>query len=159
MVDIRVGQGVDYHKLETGSGFILGGIKIECNKKIISHSDGDVLSHSISDAILGAINNNDIGYHFPDNINKTKNIDSFLILKKCYQFLLDKEYKISNIDSTIILEKPKLRNYICKIKKNIASILNIDKQRVSIKATTKEKMDDIGKNNGICVHSVVLIYK
>lgn len=155
----RIGFGYDIHQLKKGDGFILGGVKIKSDKKIIAHSDGDVLIHAICDSILGALSIGDIGKLFPNNDLKYKNISSLILLKKVSLLLKSNKYKISNIDSTIILEKPKISNQSNKMVEIISEILKINKSQISIKATTNEKQDSLGKNNSISAYAVCLIQK
>jgi len=157
----RIGNGIDVHKLvETEKkGFLLGGVLIKSIYSIKAHSDGDILFHAISDALLGSISYRDIGYHFPDNIAKTKNIDSKHIFLFALNEVYKRGYEISNIDSTILLQKPRLSPYIEEIILNISSISNLSLDQISIKATTTEKLGYVGESRGIMVNSVVLINK
>lgn len=155
----RIGNGIDIHKLIAGNGFLLAGIKIESTYSIEAHSDGDILYHSMSDALLGAIAMGDIGEHFPDNSDKTKNMDSKDIFLFCLEKVHKKGYKIANIDNTILLQKPKLRPHIIKIRKNISKISNLNLEQISIKATTTENLGYVGESKGIVVYSTVLLYK
>jgi len=149
-----VGFGYDIHKLEQGEKLILGGIKILSNKKITAHSDGDVLIHSIIDALLGAAGLGDIGEHFPDNDPKYKDIDSTKLLEIVKQWIENKKLYIVNIDATIVLETPKLSAYKNDIKNNLAKILNIQPAIINIKAKTNEQQDSIGSNNSIAAYSI-----
>lgn len=155
----RVGQGYDVHKLTDGESFILGGIKINHTKGTIAHSDGDVLIHAIIDSLLGAANLGDIGKLFPDTDNKYKNIDSKVLLAKTLNLLQNNNYEISNIDTTIVLQKPKLSDYVDLMKRSISDVLNIDIDNISIKATTTEKLGFEGREEGISAHSICLIRK
>ena len=155
----RIGNGIDIHRLIEGNGFLLGGIKIECWYSIEAHSDGDILYHAISDALLGAISMGDIGEYFPDNSKTTENMNSKDIFLFCLEEIHKKGYKIANIDNTILLQKPKLRPHITKIKENISKISGLNFEQISIKATTTEKLGYIGDNKGIAVYSTVLLYK
>jgi len=155
----RIGNGIDIHELINGSGFLLGGTLIEGKYAIKAHSDGDILYHAISDALLGSISLGDIGEHFPDNSKKTENMNSEDIFLFCLNKVYEMGYKISNIDSTIMLERPKLRPHILKIRENIAQVANLELDQISIKATTTEKLGYIGQGKGIQVHSTCLIYK
>lgn len=156
---IRTGFGFDVHKLVINEEFILGGIKIEHFKGSKGHSDGDTLIHSICDALLGAANIRDIGYHFPDNDNEYKNIDSKILLKKTMSLIREKGWEISNIDSTIVLQKPKVNKYINEMKSTLAGTMNISTEDISIKASTTEKLGYIGKEKGIAAYATVLIIK
>lgn len=162
----RTGIGFDVHaftesKILSGGtrGLILGGVEIPFEKSLAGHSDADVLLHSISDALLGALSLGDIGQHFPDTDEKYKNADSAVLLKKVYDLVLDQRYGLGNIDAVIAMEKPKLAPYISKIKERISQILNIEINQVSIKATTTEKLGFIGREEGISSFASVLIYK
>jgi 2-C-methyl-D-erythritol 2,4-cyclodiphosphate synthase len=156
---IRIGNGIDIHKLISGNGFLLGGVKIESIYSIEAHSDGDILYHAISDALLGAISYGDIGQHFPDNSDKTKDMNSEKIFLFCLEKVYEKGYKIANIDSTILLQKPKLMPHIIKIRENISNVSKLELNQISVKATTTEKLGYIGESRGIAVYSTVLIYK
>ena len=156
---IRIGQGYDVHQLAEGLPFILGGVSIPHSHGMVAHSDGDVLLHSICDALLGAAALRDIGFHFPDNSNDYKNIDSRILLRKTKELLSNDGWNIGNIDATICLQKPKLLNYIPQMCENIADDLNIDICDVSIKATTTEKLGFVGREEGIAVFAVALIQK
>ncbi len=156
---IRIGQGYDVHQLAEGLPFILGGVTIPHSHGMVAHSDGDVLLHSICDALLGAATLRDIGFHFPDNSNDYKNIDSRILLRKTKELLSNDNWTIGNIDATICLQKPKLLNYIPLMCENIANDLNIDIRDVSIKATTTEKLGFVGREEGIAVFTVALIQK
>lgn len=156
---IRVGFGYDVHQLKTGVDFWLGGIKIEHSKGSVGHSDADVLTHTICDAILGAANLRDIGFHFPPSDNKYKGIDSKILLKKVVNLLKSKNYIIGNIDATIALEEPKINPYIPEMQKVLSSVMNIDIDDISIKATTTEKLGFEGRGDGVSASAVVLIQK
>ncbi len=158
-MSFRVGTGFDVHVLEEGLEFWLGGIKIPHTKGCVAHSDGDVLIHAICDALLGAAAMRDIGYHFPDNSSEFKNIDSKILLKKTNDILKNKSYKISNIDSTISLQKPKIKDYIPEMQKVLADVLDLDVDQVSVKATTTEKLGFEGREEGVSAIATVLIYK
>lgn len=150
-----VGFGYDIHRLEEGRKLILGGIEIESNLGVVAHSDGDVLLHSLIDAILGASGLGDIGEHFPDTDNQYKGISSVELLKRTLELI--KSYKIVNVDCMIILEKPKIKDYKPLIKKNLADLLKISESRVNIKAGTNEKLDALGRAEGCAVYTVVMI--
>ncbi len=157
-MNYRIGTGYDVHKLKTGLKFILGGIEINHNKGCIAHSDGDVLIHAICDALIGAGNLRDIGYNFPDTDIKYKNIDSKILLSKTIKLLRDRNYEIANIDSTIILQKPKICNYIQKMQETLAKALNISPEQISIKATTTEGLGFEGAEEGVSAQATALIY-
>ncbi len=156
---MRIGFGYDVHKLKKGRKFILGGVEIKHHKGIIAHSDGDVLIHAICDALLGALALGDIGKHFPDNKKEYSNINSRILLIKTMQLIGDMNYKVSNIDSTICLQTPKLQDYIPTMRQNIAEDLGIDTSQVSIKATTTEKLGFTGEEKGLEAYAVVLVQK
>lgn len=153
----RIGHGYDVHKLVEGRDLILGGVKIEHEKGLFGHSDADVLCHAISDAILGACAQRDIGYHFPDTDQSIKGISSLIILAKCKDILTSCGYEISNIDATVIAQKPKLSPFIDEMRKNIANTLNIPDESINIKATTEEKLGFTGNEQGIAAHAVCII--
>ncbi len=158
-MNFRIGQGIDVHQLKKGLPLYIGGILIPHDKGSLGHSDGDVLIHSIIDAILGAISEHDIGYHFPSEEKKWKNKPSEYFLKNIYSILLEKNYLIGNIDSTIILQEPTISPYIEKMNKNISKILNLNEKDISIKATTTDKLGFIGKKKGIAATTIILILK
>jgi len=159
MKKIRVGQGYDVHRLEEGKDFWLGGIKIPHTKGAIGHSDADVLIHTICDALLGAANLGDIGFHFSDTDPKYKGIDSKILLKEVMSLLKEKNYKISNIDVVICLQKPKINPHIPTMKSTLAEVMQISEEDISIKATTTEKLGFVGREEGVAAHASVLIYQ
>ena len=156
-MEMRIGNGYDIHRLVKRRKFILGNIEIPFNKGFLAHSDGDVLIHSIIDALLGAANLGDIGKNFPDNDPAYKDIDSKELLIKTNILLKNSGYLINNIDSTIICQKPKLQCYIPEIKKRLAVLLEIDEGFISIKAKTKEKLDASGKGKAVEVFTTCLL--
>lgn len=156
---IRVGFGFDVHQLEQGKDFWLGGIKIPHFKGAVGHSDADVLIHTICDALLGAANMRDIGFHFPPTDDQYKGIDSKILLKDVVKLLSEKGFTIGNIDATIALQLPKINPYIPEIKKTLCPILNIEEEDLSIKATTTEKLGFEGREEGVSAYAVVLIQK
>lgn len=158
-MNLRIGFGYDVHQLAQGHDLCLGGLVVPYKKGTVGHSDGDVLIHAICDALLGAANLNDIGYHFPDNGQEYKGIDSKILLKKTVQLLKDQNFSIVNIDSTICLEEPKIKNSIPDMKKILAGIMEQSVEDISIKATTTEKMGFIGKTDGIAAYAIALIQK
>lgn len=159
MSKTRVGFGFDVHQLREGTDFWLGGIKIDHSKGAYGHSDADVLIHVICDALLGAANLRDIGFHFPDTSNDYKGIDSKILLKQVVKLVSDKGYSIGNIDATICLQQPKINPYIPEMKKVLAGVMGIDEEEVSIKATTTERLGYVGREEGISAYAVVLIGK
>jgi 2-C-methyl-D-erythritol 2,4-cyclodiphosphate synthase len=158
-MDIRVGFGFDVHQLIGERDFWLGGILIPHSKGALGHSDADVMLHSICDALLGAAALGDIGKHFPDTSNEFKNIDSKILLKKVCELIAENGYSISNIDTTLCLEKPKIAPHIPQMRKVISEVMNLEEGRISIKATTNEKMGFIGREEGIVSYAVALIKK
>ena len=155
----RIGNGYDVHVLTEGRKLILGGVEIPHTKGVLGHSDGDVLIHAIMDALLGALSLGDIGLHFPDTEEEYRGISSLLLLKKIKELVQEKGYRVGNIDATIALQKPKLRPYIDTMREKIANILEIDVDRVSIKATTEEKLGFTGREEGIKAYAVTLLEK
>ena len=158
-MDIRIGFGVDLHRLEQGYDLWLGGIQLESEKGAVGHSDADVLLHAICDALLGAANLRDIGYHFSDTDPQYKGIDSKILLKKVFELLQEKGFSIGNLDCTVVLEQPKVNPHIERMQSIIADILEIDVDRISLKATTHEKVDSFGKEEAIKAYASVLIQK
>lgn len=156
---IRVGFGFDVHRLVEGRDLWLGGIKLEHELGLLGHSDADVLIHAICDALLGAANMRDIGYHFPDNAGEFKNIDSKILLTKTVELIATKGYRVGNIDATVCAERPKLKAHIPTMQEVLAKTMNIDVEDVSIKATTTEKLGFTGREEGISAYATVLIEK
>lgn len=154
---MRIGHGYDVHRLTENRKLILGGVEIDFEKGLLGHSDADVLLHAISDALLGAAAMGDIGKLFPDNDDRFLGADSRKLLEEVVQKLSEKGYKIINIDSTVIAQRPKLSPYIDLMRKNIAESCSLDIDNVSVKATTEEKMGFTGEGMGISAHAVVLI--
>ena len=156
---IRVGLGYDVHQLAEGREFWLGGIQLNHTHGALGHSDADVLIHAICDALLGAANLRDIGYHFSDKDPKYKNIDSKILLKDVMHLLREQHYEVSNIDATVCLEVPKLNPHILQMKTCLARVMEIPEEDISIKATTSEKMGFVGRNEGITAYAVALIFR
>jgi 2-C-methyl-D-erythritol 2,4-cyclodiphosphate synthase len=157
---IKVGIGYDVHQLEKNKKFFLGGIEIPSSPfGAVGHSDADTLIHAIIDALLGAANLRDIGFNYPDNDERYHGIDSKLLLKDTFEKIKEKGYHINNIDSIICLQKPKISEYIPKMQECLASILNLDKEDITIKATTTEHLGFVGTSEGIACHAVCLIEK
>ena len=154
---MRIGHGYDVHKLVEGRDLIVGGVKIEHHLGLLGHNDADVLLHAVSDALLGAAGLRDIGYHFPDTDPKYKGADSRVLLREVRQKVADAGYRISNVDVTMIAQKPKLKPYIEQMMANIASDLQIDVSRVNVKATTEEKLGFTGREEGMSCHAVCLL--
>lgn len=156
---IRVGMGYDVHQLVEGRDLWMGGIKLEHTMGLLGHSDADVLIHAICDAILGAANMRDIGYHFPDTSAETEGMDSKIILKKTIELIATKGYHLVNIDATICAEKPKMNPHIPAMQQCMAHVIGCDPDQVSIKATTTEKLGFTGRQEGISAYAVALIEK
>ncbi len=156
---MRIGHGYDVHKLVEGRELILGGVSIEHEKGLAGHSDADVLVHAVMDALLGAAGLDDIGTHFPDTDERFKGADSMRLLEEVLHLLHAKGYRISNIDSTILAQAPKLRPYIPQMRENIARCCSLPLDAVNVKATTEEGLGFTGKKQGIAAHSVCLLYK
>ena len=158
-MNIRTGFGYDVHALAENESLWLGGIRIEHYKGTIAHSDGDVLIHAICDALLGAANLRDIGFHFPDTSDSNKDLDSKIILEKTIELIRLHGFELGNIDSTIALQKPRISEYIPKMQLKLSEILGIDTDKVAIKATTTEKLGFEGREEGISAYANVLIFK
>ncbi|MBI2721239.1 MAG: 2-C-methyl-D-erythritol 2,4-cyclodiphosphate synthase [Bacteroidetes bacterium] len=158
-MNFRIGFGYDVHPLGEGRELWLGGVKLEFEKGCVGHSDADVLLHAICDALLGAANLRDIGFHFPNTNPKYKGTDSKLLLKEVVRLLKEKNYLIGNIDATLSLEAPKINPYITKMQEILAPVLEIDIDAISIKATTNERLGYVGRSEGVNAYAVALIYK
>lgn len=156
---VKVGFGIDVHQMAEGRDCILGGVKIPHLKGPLGHSDADVLLHAVCDALLGAAGLKDIGTYFPDTDQSFKNIDSKILLQKTFALVKEKGYSVSNVDCSVVLEKPKLKPHIDQMCQNIAGILDIAADDVSVKATTNEKMGFIGREEGVVAYAVVLLVK
>ena len=159
MPDIRVGHGYDVHRLVEGRNLVLGGVIIPFEKGLLGHSDADVLTHAIMDAILGAVGGGDIGKHFPDNDERYKGISSLVLLSHVGDMIEEQNYAISNIDATLIIQRPKISPYIDEMKINLSKILKIDSGRINIKATTEEYLGFTGREEGVGAHAVVIVKK
>lgn len=158
-MSFRTGQGIDFHRLESGPDLWLGGIKIPSGKGSVAYSDGDVLLHAICDALLGAAGLGDIGLQFPDTDRHYKNIDSKVLLKNTFAMIKEKGFSVVNIDSTVLLQKPKIAEFIPEMRSAISDILETTPENISVKATTTEKMGFIGKGKGVGAIAVVLLSK
>ena len=156
---IRVGMGYDVHRLVPRRALWLGGIKIEHPLGLLGHSDADVLIHVICDALLGAANMRDIGYHFPDTAAETLDVDSKLLLRKTIDLIASKGYTVGNIDATICAERPKLNPHVPAMKACLAEVMGVDEEDISIKATTTEKLGFTGREEGISAYAVALIHR
>ena len=159
MNDIRIGHGYDVHALAEGLRLVIGGVEIEHTKGCVAHSDGDVAIHAICDALLGALALGDIGKLFPDTSMEFKGIDSKILLRRVCDVVAEHGYKISNVDCTIAMQRPKLRPHIDTMRATLAAVMGLDVERVSVKATTTERLGFEGREEGVSVHSVVLLYK
>lgn len=158
-MNIRTGFGYDVHALKEGEDFVLGGVKVDYEKGSFGHSDADVLIHAICDALLGAANLGDIGSHFPPSDPSYKGIDSKILLKKVLNLLDDNSFLVGNIDTTVVLQEPKIAKYIPKMKNCLSEVLEISIEDISIKATTTEHLGFIGRGKAIAAYANVLIYK
>ncbi|MCX7738448.1 MAG: 2-C-methyl-D-erythritol 2,4-cyclodiphosphate synthase [Hydrogenothermaceae bacterium] len=156
---MRVGIGYDIHRLKEGKKLVIGGTEIEYNKGFEAHSDGDILFHSLTDALLGAVGYGDIGELFPDTDQRYRGLDSSVFLKEAVRIVHDMGYKIGNVDSVIIIQKPKLLPYRDRIRGKTADVLGIEKERVFLKAKTNEGLDSLGSEIGASCYSVVILYK
>ena len=159
MKDIRIGHGYDVHALADGLRLVIGGVELEHTKGCVAHSDGDVAIHAICDAMLGALALGDIGKLFPDTSAEFKGIDSKILLRRVCDVIEHKGYKVGNVDCTIAMQRPKLRPHIDTMRSTLASVIGIEVDRVSVKATTTERLGFEGREEGVSVHSVVLLYK
>ena len=158
-MSFRIGFGIDFHQLTEGRELWIGGVLIPHHKGALGHSDADVLLHAICDALLGALALGDIGIHFPNTDPAYKNIDSKILLKHTYGLIREKKYKVVNIDSSLCLEAPKIKRYAPAMQEVIASILELEKDAVSIKATTTETMGFVGREEGLVAYATVLLQK
>ena len=156
---IRVGFGYDVHQFASNRALWLGGVSIEHSLGLLGHSDADVLIHAICDALLGAANLRDIGYHFSDTSPEFKNIDSKILLAKTMNLLREQGYELSNIDATVCAEEPKINPHIANMKQTLAQVMHVSEEDISIKATTSEKMGFVGRKEGMAAYATVLIYK
>lgn len=158
-MDFRIGYGYDVHQLAEEEEFWLGGILIDHIKGGVGHSDADVLIHTICDAILGAANLRDIGFHFPDTDPTLKGIDSKILLEGVMKILKEKGFELGNVDATICLQRPKINPYIPEMQKVLANVMGVERDQISIKATTTERLGFVGKEEGVSAHAVALIRK
>ncbi|MEO0583700.1 MAG: 2-C-methyl-D-erythritol 2,4-cyclodiphosphate synthase [Bacteroidota bacterium] len=159
MNPIRIGYGYDTHRLVEGRKLILGGVEIPHHKGLLGHSDADALLHAICDAMLGALNLRDIGFHFPDTDPRYKNADSKIFLEDAYRLVREKGYVLGNMDATIIAEKPKINPHIPAMQEVISTVLHTSSENISIKATTHEKTDAVGREESMIAQVVVLLFK
>ena len=158
-MEIRIGNGYDIHRLTKDKPLILGGIEIPHSLGLLGHSDADVLTHAIMDAMLGALSLGDIGHYFPPSDPQWKGANSLVLLEQVHKLISDQGWSISNLDSTIVAEKPKLKPHLKAMRDRLGEILNLSSDRVSIKATTNEKLGPVGREEGICAYAVVLLMK
>ena len=156
---MRVGMGYDVHRLVEGRELWMGGIRLEYEMGLLGHSDADVLIHAICDAILGAANMRDIGYHWPDTSDETEGMDSKIILKKTIELIATKGYRLVNVDATICAERPKMNPHIPQMQETMAAVMDCDPDQISIKATTTEKLGFTGRQEGISAYAVALLEK
>ncbi len=156
---MRVGLGYDVHRLVEGRDLILGGVKIPYEKGLLGHSDADVLLHALTDALLGAAALGDIGRHFPDTDERYRGISSLILLEKAYTLVKERGYSLGNADMVIIMQKPKLKEYIPSMEENIAGALSCEKERISVKATTEEGLGFTGQGEGVSAKAIVLLEK
>ena len=159
MTDFRIGHGYDVHRLADGLRLVLGGVEIPHSKGFVAHSDGDVAIHALCDALLGAAALGDIGLHFPDTSDEFKGMDSRILLRRVTALVRAKGYAVGNVDCTIRMQRPKLRLYIDRMREALAADMGIDTDRVSVKATTTEKLGFEGREEGVSVSAVALIYR
>lgn len=157
VMNMRIGQSTDIHRLVKGRDLVLGGVRIPYELGLLGHSDADVLLHAIIEALIGAMGLGDIGTHFPDNDERYKDISSLLLLEKTAGMLKENGYQVVNIDSLVIIQQPKLKDYIPEMRRNIAAVLQCDENRINVKATTAEHLGFIGKGEGAMAQAVVLI--
>lgn len=154
---MRIGHGYDVHRFTDGDEIIIGGIRIPYNKRLLAHSDGDVLIHAIADSLLGAAGQRDIGYYFPDNDDSYKNVDSKILLSRVVEIIKEKGFEIEYIDSTIIAQEPKMAKHIENMREALANAMGISKELINVKATTEEHLGFTGRKEGISAHAVCLL--
>ncbi|MEB3250416.1 MAG: 2-C-methyl-D-erythritol 2,4-cyclodiphosphate synthase [Merismopediaceae bacterium] len=159
MTTIRIGNGYDIHRLVEGRSLILGGVTIPHHLGLLGHSDADVLTHAIMDALLGALSLGDIGHYFPPTDPQWAGADSLVLLKQVYGLVTDQGWAIGNLDNVIVAEQPKLKPHLETMKKTLAQVLNLDPDQIGIKATTNEKLGPVGREEGIAAYSVALLVK
>ncbi|MBW4477505.1 MAG: 2-C-methyl-D-erythritol 2,4-cyclodiphosphate synthase [Tolypothrix brevis GSE-NOS-MK-07-07A] len=158
MTNIRIGNGYDIHRLVSDRTLILGGVKIPHEVGLLGHSDADVLTHAIMDAMLGALSLGDIGHYFPPSDAQWAGADSLMLLAKVHQLICDRGWQIGNIDSVVVAERPKLKPHIDQMRDKLAGVLQLSPNQVGIKATTNEKLGPVGREEGICAYAVVLLF-
>jgi len=158
-MSVRIGNGYDIHRLATERRLILGGVEISHSLGLLGHSDADVLTHAIMDAMLGALSLGDIGHYFPPSDDKWAGADSLMLLDKVNKLIQEQGWKVGNIDSVVVAERPKLKPHIEKMREKLAGVLKIEPNQVGVKATTNEKLGPVGEEKGICAYAVVLLVK
>ena len=156
-MSVRIGNGYDIHRLATERRLILGGVEISHSLGLLGHSDADVLTHAIMDAMLGALSLGDIGHYFPPSDDKWAGADSLMLLDKVNNLIQEQGWKVGNIDSVVVAERPKLKPHIEKMREKLAGVLKIEPNRVGVKATTNEKLGPVGEEKGICAYAVALL--
>ena len=158
MIKIRIGNGYDIHQLGAGRPLILGGVEIPHELGLVGHSDADVLTHAIMDAMLGALSLGDIGHYFPPTDPQWAGADSLMLLSKVHQLVKDKGWQVGNIDSVVVAERPKLKPHIAIMRSNLATLLQVQPDQIGIKATTNEKLGPVGREEGIAAYAVILLF-
>ena len=158
-MNIRIGNGYDIHRLVSDRSLILGGVNIPHSLGLLGHSDADVLTHAIMDAMLGALSLGDIGHYFPPSDPQWAGADSLVLLSQVHQLIRDQGWQVGNIDSVVVAERPKLKPYIEKMRNKLAGVLQLQPNQIGIKATTNEKLGPVGREEGICAYAVVLLLK
>ena len=158
-MSVRIGNGYDIHRLATERRLILGGVEISHSLGLLGHSNADVLTHAIMDAMLGALSLGDIGHYFPPSDDKWAGADSLMLLDKVNKLIQEQGWKVGNIDSVVVAERPKLKPHIEKMREKLAGVLQIEPNQVGVKATTNEKLGPVGEEKGICAYAVVLLVK
>ena len=159
MIKIRIGNGYDIHQLGAGRPLILGGVEIPHELGLVGHSDADVLTHAIMDAMLGALSLGDIGHYFPPTDPQWAGADSLMLLSKVHQLVKDKGWQVGNIDSVVVAERPKLKPHIAIMRSNLATLLQVQPDQIGIKATTNEKLGPVGREEGIAAYAVILLFE
>ena len=159
MIKIRIGNGYDIHQLGAGRPLILGGVEIPHELGLVGHSDADVLTHAIMDAMLGALSLGDIGHYFPPTDPQWAGADSLMLLSKVHQLVQDKGWQVGNIDSVVVAERPKLKPHIAIMRSNLATLLQVQPDQIGIKATTNEKLGPVGREEGIAAYAVILLFE
>ena len=159
MIKIRIGNGYDIHQLGAGRPLILGGVEIPHELGLVGHSDADVLTHAIMDAMLGALSLGDIGHYFPPTDPQWAGADSLMLLSKVHQLVQDKGWQVGNIDSVVVAERPKLKPHMAMMRLSLATVLQVQPDQIAIKATTNEKLGPVGREEGIAAYAVILLFE